>query len=180
MKPYLILQLTTLALVVIGIGMFYSDLASGNFNFLVVIYFVIIAIAYVVVINKLNRWARMIFENVAKKLNCKFIETGKYALTHYIKCPDMEIKINLRGSYTPASLYFKFSGNFNQADIRGSDENSLKFISYLQKLQEKYRIKVNDAYISKNVAEMIITKFSYNADILAKMIEDAKAIISKV
>ena len=180
MKPYLMLELTTLTLVVIGIGIFYTDLASGNFNFLLVIYFVILAIAYFVIINKLNKWAKMVFEKVAKKLNCKFIESGKYALTHYIKCPNIEIKINLRGSYTPASLYFKFSGNFNQADIRGKDKNSLKFISYLQKLQKKYGIKVNDAYISKNVAEMIITKFSYNADILSRMIEDAKTIISKV
>ena len=180
MKPYLILDLTTLILVVLGIAAFYNDLIHGNFSMVVTLYFVIIAIAYFITINIINNWAKKIFVRVAEKLKCEFLDSGKYALTHYIRCPNMEIKINLRGSYTPASMYLKLTGNFREADIRGNDKNSKRFISQIQNLQRKYKVKVNDAYISKNVAEMIITKFSYNADVLAKMIEDAKAIISKV
>jgi len=180
MKPYMILEITTLIIVILGIAAFYDNLVHGNFSVIVTLYFVIIAVAYFIVINMLNNWAKNVFKKVADKIQCEFIDSGKYSLTHYIKCHDMEIKINLRGSYTPASLYLKIVGDFKEADIRGSDENSKRFITNIQNMQSKYRVKVNDAYISKNMAEMIITKFPYDADILAGLIKDAKAIITKV
>ncbi len=180
MKPYLILDVITLVLVALGIAAFYNDLAHGNFSVIITLYFVIIAVAYFIVINMINNWVKKLFRKVAEKLQCEFLDSGKYSLTHYIRCENMEIKINLRGSYTPASLYLKFYGNFKEADIKGSDKNSRRFISNILDLQRKYRIKVNDAYSSKDVAEMIITKFPYNADILEKIILDANKIIPKV
>ncbi len=180
MKPYLILDITTLILVILGIGIFYNDLIHGNFSWIVTMYFVIIALAYFIVINIINGWAKRIFLDTAKKIGCDFIDSGNFALTHYIKCNDMEIKVNLRGSYTPGSLYIKFRGRFREADIKGNDNNSNKFRKMLQNLQKKYKIKVNDAYISTNIAEMIITKYPYNANTLSKIINDAREIVFKV
>ncbi len=177
---YLALDIITLILAILGFAYFYGDLISGNFNTLALIYFVILAIGYFGAIHMLHIGTKRLIEKLAEDMNCQFIDSGKYALSHRIKCKDMIIEFNLRGSYTPASIHISMFGNFHEADIRGGDKKSRKFAEKLQRLQKKWRVRVNDAYVSEEKAEAIITKFPYDEEKLKGIIEEFRQIVIRV
>ena len=174
MKNYLVLDIVTIILALIGVGMFYGDLFGGGFNWIVTLYFVFLAIGYVIVINRLHLRTKKIMEKLADEMGCEFEDTGNFSLTHYIRCEDVEIKVTLRGSYTPASMHMKLKGNFEEAVLKGTDEQSRILTQKLRNIEKKYGIKVNDAYTSISKAEIIITKYPEDVEVLKEIIADIK------
>ncbi len=170
MRAYLLLDIVTIILALIGIGMFYGDLFWGGFNYLAFLYFVILAIGYMWAIHHLHGKSKEIMKKLADRLGCEFEDTGSFSLTHYIRCQDMEIKITLRGSYTPASIHIKISGEFEEALFKGRDEHSRRLTSLLRGLEGHYGIRVNDAYTSSNKAEIIITRYPEDPKVLEEII----------
>jgi|GEM_PF-4060778 len=176
MKNYLLLDIVTIILALIGVGFFYGDLFGSGFNWIVTLYFVSLAVGYVIVINRLHMRTKEIIKKLAKDMGCQFEDTGNFSLTHYIKCRDMEIKVTLRGSYTPASMHLKFSGNLEEAVLKGNDEYSRRLTKELQEIERKYGIRVNDAYTSSTGGEIIIIKYPEDAEILKKIIQDIREV----
>ncbi len=172
MKSYLLLDIITIILALIGVGMFYSDLFWGGFNWIVTLYFVALAIGYMAVIHHLHGKSKEIMRKLAEDMGCDFEDTGDFSLTHYIRCENLEIKMTLRGSYTPASMHLKVKGEFQEASFRGRDKNSQKLTSRLNEIAAKYGMKVNDAYTSFKGAEIIITRYPEDAKILREIIQD--------
>lgn len=177
---YLALDIITLILAILGFAYFYKDLISGNLNTLALLYFIILAIGYFGIMHLIHIGTKSMIKNLAEDMGCQFVDSGKYALTHHIKCKDMTIEFNLRGSYTPASIHITMFGNFHDADIRSGDKKSRKFAEKLQRLQRKWKIRVNDAYVSSNKAEAIITKFPYDKEKLKNIIEEFRQIVFRV
>jgi hypothetical protein len=180
MKKYMVLEIITIILVILGFASFYNDLSSGNFNPIITLYFIALAIGYFIVMHILHLGSKERIRKLAELMHCQFLDSGKYALTHKIKCEDVEVEFNLRGSYTPASMHIIVYGNFNEADLRPGAKYSRKFYNKIQRLQEKYRIRVNDAYVARDRAEAIITKFSYDEENLKAIIEEFKSIVLTV
>ncbi len=180
MNKYNILDIATVILVIIGFAFFYKDLSAGKFNAIITLYFVALAAGYFLVIHFLHLEAKNVMREVAKNMGCQFEDSGKYSLSHKIKCENMEIVVNFRGSYTPASIHITLWGTFHKADVRAGDPSSKKLAQLLRDLERKYRIRVNDAYISKDTAEAIITKFPYNSAKLQSLLTEFREIVSKV
>ncbi len=175
MKPYTVLELTTIILAILGVVYFYHDLASGNFKPIITLYFLLLIVGYFIALNRINSWAKGIFRRAAEKMGCEFQDSGSFALTHTIACEDGEIKVNLRGSYIPASMHLTFHGNFPTQVLGGEDSKSRKFTKRIRRIEDKFGVRVNDAYSDSGIAEAIVTRFPYDADVISELIKEMRS-----
>ena len=177
MKPYLTLEIATLVLVLLGIAYFYTDLISGNFSWFAASYFLILALGYFFVFNRITNRSKEYIKEAVGKMGCEFLDNGAFSLTHRIECDDGDMVLSMRGSYVPSSLYIRLNGDFKPFDLEGSDELSRRISVKLLKLERKYGVRINDAHSSGEELEMIISRLPYKFEGLSDFIEELKSIV---
>ncbi|MCD6370147.1 MAG: hypothetical protein J7L63_01435 [Thermoplasmata archaeon] len=174
MKLYTLVDVLLFILVFVDLVLYYPEFLKGRVPSEFIIILVLITIGYFMALNALNQRTKKIFERVSSRLGCKFTDLGFLTLKYRITCDDMEIDGTLRSTYLPESLHIKFNGKFKDAIFRGKDRVSKEFTDKLAKLGIKYGVRINDAYLSSTIGEILLTKIPGKEDNLVNLLNELR------
>ena len=174
MKSYTLLDIGMIILSIFGLVYFYEDLASGTGSYMALGYFVAIAIAYIFGIEFLNERKRKVIKKFSAMAGCKHIEGGKLSLVHILECDDTRVDFHLRSAYTPEYMKIQFFGRYKPRDVRSEDKKSVKFAEALNRIANKYGLRLKDAYSSEKKASIIIKGVPSDAQVIKALLEDMK------
>ncbi len=174
MKSYTLLDIGMIILSIFGLVYFYEDLASGTGSYMALGYFIAIAIAYIFGIEFLNERKRKVLKKFSTMVGCKHIEGGKLSLVHILECDDTRVDFHLRSAYTPEYMKIHFFGRYKPRDVRSDDKKSVKFAATLNRIANKYGLRLKDAYSSEKNASVIIKGVPSDAQVIKALLEDLK------
>ncbi len=173
-----LLDIAMLFLAFLDVAVFYDDISRGEIPVAFIVILLLITVGYFIALNALNRRMKNILRRIAEEMGCKFSDEG---WLHYrIVCQNMEIEGTLRSTYMPQSLHLTFKAHFKDAVFRGRDVSSQRFTDKLLDVALKYGVRVNDAYASSSVVELLLTRLPESEKKLRELIREYRRLFTSL
>ncbi len=178
MRYYSLLDMLLVGGILLALVFFYPEYSQGYISTGFIISLFAVTLVYFIGLHVLNAIFKSIFRNVARKMRCDYQDTGKFSLSIYMICKDMDIHVTLRSAYMPDSLHLTIKGKFIEAFFDGKDKASRTLTNNLLNLGKRYRIRVNDAILSKEKAQFLFTRIPMKEESLLGLINEVRLLAS--
>ena len=178
MRYYTLLDTLLIGGILLTLVIFYPEYSQGNISTGFILSLFAITIIYFVGLHVLNALFKSMFRRLALKLGCEYQDTGRFSLSIYMNCQEMNIHITLRSAYMPDSLHLTIKGKFRKAFYGEKDAKSRNLTETLIALGRRYGIRVNDAILSEKNAQFLFTRIPMKEENLIGIIQNVKILAS--